>query len=140
MVRVDSSRFPLLIVEWRGAITDQELSDFFASMDALADRAANTRQHYAVLSDGEASFSAVQRHRIAAWIAGFPALRKHWDRGNYVVIASAVGRGVLTAIKWVAPALTNVYVFASREEAEQAALQAMAMGEQEAAPRSPARM
>lgn len=125
-MRIDESRFPLILISWSGQVSDAELASFFRAMDALADRAASARQHYAVVSDGDADFGPVQRKLIADWVAAMPAERARWDLGNFVVVASAWARGILTAVRWLTPKLTKVFVFSTRAEALKAAESALA--------------
>lgn len=125
-MRIEADKFPLIIVRWAGPVSERELARFFTTMDGLADRAALAGTHYAVISDGEADFTAMQRKQIADWTAGFPEQRARWDLGNFVVLKSAAARGVLTAIRWLSPKLSKVFVFASFDEAQAAARERIA--------------
>jgi hypothetical protein len=125
-VNIDAEQFPLILVRWSGAVSEHELITFFREMDKLADRAAEARRHYAVVSQGEADFTPTQRKRLADWTAGFPEARAQWDLGNFVVLESAAARGVLTAVRWLSPKLSKVFVYPSLAQARAAAEERLA--------------
>lgn len=120
-MRIETELFPLIVVRWHGSVSEPELNRFFSTMDKLVNRAAEAGTPYAVVSDGEANFSPTQRKQVAAWAASFPERCTRWDRGNYVVVRSAAARGILTAVRWLSPRLSNIFVYASFDEALQAA-------------------
>lgn len=120
-MRIDSRGFPLLIVHWAGRVQDAELTQFFRTMGEFVARAARERQHYAVVSDGDARFGPVQRKLIADWLATFPPELRRWDMGNYVVIEGAAARGAITALKWLTPKLDNLSVYPNLDAALAAA-------------------
>jgi hypothetical protein len=125
-VRIDSSKFPLLVVQWEGGVQDGNLKQFFHAMNELVARAARERQHYAVVSDGDAAFGPVQRKLIADWLAATPTAYREWDLGSYVVIHSAAARGAVTALKWLTPRLDNLNVYPTLEAATAAAREVLA--------------
>jgi len=120
-VELDTSHFPLIVLRWTGSVSDEELEDLIQRCNALADRAASEQRHYAVVSIGDAHFGPKQRKRVATWMNEHPEHRARWDLGNHVVVHGSVARGALTAVKWLAPRLSKVFMHPDERTAVAAA-------------------
>ncbi|HEX5659299.1 MAG TPA: hypothetical protein VFX59_19025 [Polyangiales bacterium] len=125
-MRLDPSRFPLIVVRWDGPVTDEVLETFIRDCNALADRAVSERCHYVIVSIGDSDFGPKQRKRMAAWMDAHPDYRARWDLGNHIVVHGAAARGALTAIKWLSPRLSKVFMHPDEAAALKAAQASLA--------------
>jgi ferric-dicitrate binding protein FerR (iron transport regulator) len=128
-VELDASRFPLILVHWNGHVSDEMLERFIRDCEALAERAVGEQRHYAVVSIGDSDFGPKQRKRLADWMDAMPDHRQRWDLGNHIVVHGAVARGALTAIKWLTPRLSKVFMHPDEPTAIAAALQSLAQAD-----------
>jgi hypothetical protein len=109
-VKLDASRFPLIVVHWSGPESDEVLEGFIRDCSALAERAVAEQRHYVIVSIGDSDFGPKQRKRLADWAETAPESRARWDLGNHIVVHGAAARGALTAIKWLTPRLSKLYM------------------------------
>lgn len=112
---VDRSRWPIVRVRLPPVATDEEVQHY---LDELAELRAR-REPYAlvVIADESRGFSAKQRQMQADYIASGMDLSRRYLRGFAFVAASAMQRGMLTAIFWLRPPEWPHRVFRSVEEA-----------------------
>lgn len=120
-IRMDASRFPMLVVEFHGKATNEQFVEYLAAMDRHLDRCDAEGCHNVLVVDTLAATSPVsapQRKLQAEWMAKNFMRSKARMRGMAFVIDSMVVRGVLTAILWLQTMPCEYAVFGSREEAE----------------------
>jgi hypothetical protein len=114
--RIDDSRQPLVLVTFDGALTEPEFDDYLERMSRLLER---RMKNVTVLDARKAtSPTATQRAKQAAWLKTNRALLQEYSCGSVFVIESALVRGGLTAILWVAPMPVAHAVVATLEEGE----------------------
>jgi hypothetical protein len=116
-VEIDESRFPLVIVSFRGAVRDEVFRDYLERMTALVTRG---EKNVVIMDAREAGRTPpIQRKMQAEWL---DANRRELSRnslGTAFVITSAFVRGVLTAIFWLTSmpsAHTVVKTYAEAED------------------------
>jgi hypothetical protein len=122
---VDDTRFPLVIVTWpMGHAKDADV------VQTLAELASFYGRHHAVLHDGVrvASISAVQRKIIANHTLVHEDEIRRWVTAAAAVAPSALTRGIVSMIQWLAPSPCPFRAFAKRLEAEEWLLQALRRG------------
>lgn len=100
-ITIDESRFPLVMVKYRGAVTDAEFDSYLSTITAFIERG---RRFGAVLDTRHASAaSATQRRRQAMWLREHQAELPALCLGCAFVVTSPIMRGALTAIFWIQP-------------------------------------
>jgi hypothetical protein len=122
---VDDSRFPLLVMSWPvGVITDADISQ------ALTELAAFYGRHHAVLHDGVrvGGVGAPQRRLIAQHTLAHEEEIRRWVTASAAVAPSALTRGIVGMIQWLAPSPCPFRAFAKRVDAEEWLLQALRRG------------
>ncbi len=105
---------------FKGGLDDAEFEDAHAKwLSFVQDADAGGRQ-VELLVDGTHSegLTAGQRRYSAAFTKEHEALLRRVCRGQAVVIVSAIQRGVMTAIFWLAPSPVPIKAFGTRAEAE----------------------
>jgi hypothetical protein len=118
---VDESRFPLVRVTFDGPVADYAFDQYLETLSrVLARRAKN-----AIVFDARraAAPSAKERAKQAAWLRSHRDLIERYSCGSAFVIASALVRGGLTAILWLAPIPGAHTVVATPGQAEAWALE-----------------
>jgi hypothetical protein len=119
-VRIDDSRFPVVVVTFPGSYSDPEFEDYLERMTRLLER---KKKNVTILDARQASTTtAKQRAKQATWIKAHDALLKEFSCGSAFVIESALVRGALTAILWLQPMPVQHAVVPTMEAAEQWAL------------------
>lgn len=114
--KIDESRWPLVVVDWVGEVTFEEIDHHFDGMRALVER----REPFVVVVDMKAVEGQTARHRQH----GGQRLRELGDLASGVVIAAAhvvrsrLVRGALTAVYWIASPPFPTKVFTDRTDAE----------------------
>ena len=97
----DRSQFPLVIDVMSGESHDEDIARYIAAHKELLDR----KQIYAAVLDARAGkmMSAPHRKQIADWLKSDKARLEQFHASLAFVAASAILRGILTAVYWVAP-------------------------------------
>jgi hypothetical protein len=97
---IDESRWPLVVVRWRGAISDAELDFMLSRMDAWLERA----ERFGLLLDsrGAAGLSPEQRNHLIAHMKSRAALTARYLL-QAMVIDSLVQRTLFFAINLAFP-------------------------------------
>jgi hypothetical protein len=114
--RIDESRHPLVLVTFDGALSEPEFDDYLRSMSRFIDRRT---KNVTILDARKAkSPTATQRAKQAAWLKTNRVALQEYSCGSVFVIDSALVRGGLTAILWIAPMPVAHAVVATLEEAE----------------------
>jgi hypothetical protein len=115
-ITVDESRFPLVVVTFDGSVADHAFDRYLESLSRVLQR----REKNVIVFDARraAGPPAMQRSKQAAWLKSHRAMIAAYSCGSVFVIASAVIRGGLTAILWIAPIPGNHTVVATLAEAE----------------------
>jgi hypothetical protein len=100
-----------------GPKTEPALRDLFRRMSEIAERAVRNRTVHVVVAVGDEHFTAAERKLIAQCMA--QASREEAERvvGAFAVIESTFARGVLTALRWLAPNVIPVIAAATTDEA-----------------------
>lgn len=122
---VDDTRFPLLIVSWPvGNASDDDV------VQAMRDLSSFYGRPHAVLHDGVrvSGITAAQRRIIAHNTLVHEAEIRRWVTAAAAVAPSALTRGIVGMIQWVAPSPCPFRAFAKRPEAEEWLLQALRRG------------
>lgn len=115
-LHVDTSRFPIVVMTVSGRVTSSDLEHMMVRYDALL--AKGERYFNVVIQEaGADGFDAVQRKLIADWQRAQEARVKKVNVGSAIVLTSAMMRGALTALQWLAPPPTPQRSFSTREEA-----------------------
>ncbi len=120
-IRIDESRFPLIVVTFVGSQDEADFSAYLEWMTALAKRRVKAVTVFDATKAGPTS--ATQRARQGAWIKTNRALIQQFSCGSAFVVSSAIVRGALTAILWIAPVPGPHTIVATFEEAERWALE-----------------
>lgn len=121
MIKLTAELYPFILVSYQGkSCTDDEIRAMFDRMNELSRRAITDKTHYVIISLGGTSLNAANRKLIAELVNECP--KEYFDRtiGSFVIVPSAVLRGMMTALRWVAPALATVESVSSLEEAVEA--------------------
>ncbi|APR87806.1 hypothetical protein A7982_13155 [Minicystis rosea] len=126
MIIVNQDYYPFVLQSY--PLSSNTESDYRAMMDAMAkvaQRAIERDTYHVVLTLGGAEMSAAERKYVASLLETWP---KHYmDRtvGSFVVVPNAIVRGVITALRWMAPKLVNVETVATIDDAVLAGKQAL---------------
>lgn len=124
-VSVDASTWPLVVVTFRGAPSDDDLLDMFSEYERCYARA----EPFHVINDGLGILSApnaAQRKLIADRAREHVPMSRQWVVGSATVVANPVMRGVVTALNWLtAPAYKHT-ICATLPEAVRVAVAALA--------------
>lgn len=103
-----------------GATTDADMAASHERWLEVLERADATGGRFVLLADGTASggMTAAQRRISAEFTAQHASLIARVCAAQAVVIVSAIQRGVLSAIVWLAPPPAPLRAFATRDAAE----------------------
>jgi hypothetical protein len=125
-IELETRWFPLILQRWPADITDPDLDEFFRALDEIARRAQRQQLHYAVVVWGRSTdLDASRRRRIARWVRAQPPELRARNVGSFLVLASAMQRGAVTALRWILPELQDVHAFSTIGDAVKAALSAL---------------
>ncbi len=127
-IELDDTAFPLLLVRFGPAWTQQEFDDYLDWYLARLRR----RQRLAIVFDATQARapSAVERRQQADFLRAHEALLRLHCAGAAFVISSAVIRGALTAIFWIQPPVYEYTVVSAVAEGTAWARQRLAARQQ----------
>jgi hypothetical protein len=128
---LDDSAWPVVYARFRGVATTEGYDEYAHWLERQIERATHEKGKIVSINDtiGAIQVSSEVRRHIASWLerhnaAGASAV----TAGSFVVINSAVVRGVMTALSWVAKdRMGGVVSVSSVEEAWDGALAALAV-------------
>ncbi|HEX3771641.1 MAG TPA: hypothetical protein VHV30_12275 [Polyangiaceae bacterium] len=117
---VDDSRFPLVRVTFDGAVADHVFDAYLHALSRVLSRRAKNVIVFDALRAPPPT--AKERAKQAAWLKQHRDVIERFSCGSAFVIKSAIVRGGLTAILWIAPIPGAHTVVATVAEAEAWAL------------------
>jgi hypothetical protein len=120
-IRIDESRFPLIVVTFVGSQDEAEFSAYLEGMTAFAERRLRAVTVFDATRAGPTP--ATQRARQGAWLKKYRSIIQEYSCGSVFVIRSPLVRGALTAILWIAPIPGAHTVVGTLEEAERWAVE-----------------
>jgi hypothetical protein len=122
MILVEAKFYPFLLMSVRGrGHSEAEYRAMFDATDAVGRTALREGTRYVCISVSSGTMSAAERKYVANRIAASPKELKDVSLATFVIVESQAFRGVLTALRWLAPALVNVDPVASVDAAMSAA-------------------
>src|SRR5262249_39297017 len=100
-----------------GPKTEPAILSLFGRMSEIGERAVRGGTVHVVVAVGDEHFTAAERKLIAECMS--KASRAEAERvvGAFAVIESTVARGVLTALRWLAPSVIPVVAARTTDEA-----------------------
>jgi hypothetical protein len=117
-ILLDLDSYPFILQGFpRGRKTEAELGALFDQMAIVGRRAVESRALHVVVALGDENFTAAERRIIANRMARAPADEAARVVGAFAVIDSTLARGVLTALRWLAPRVIPVVAAATPETA-----------------------
>lgn len=117
-ILLDLDSYPFILQGFpRGPKTEAEIAALFDEMAVVGRRAVETGALHVVIALGDESFTAAERRIIANRMARAPADQAARVIGAFAVIESTLARGVLTALRWLAPRVIPVVAAATPDEA-----------------------
>lgn len=110
----DDSRFPLVTVTFEGASTDGDWDRLLSSLERTTHQAFSSGRRVVFVFDTRRGhvISASQRRRMGTWMLENDASSRATVAAFAFVIPSAIIRGTLTAILWIAPMPAPHRIFA----------------------------
>ena len=119
MITMTTEFYPFVLTSYPAAHdnSDADFRDMFARTADIARQAIREQSFYVAIAWGAGSMTAAQRKLIAQLLQDFP--QEYMDRvwGSYVIAPAALTRGVMTALRWIAPKLVMVEMAASIDAA-----------------------
>jgi hypothetical protein len=118
-VEVDSASWPIVLVRPRGELSELQYQQMFRAIEALWAR----KEKFLTITDTRRSGagSARQRQLIGDWMKTHEEQSNLYSMGSIIIVSSAVVRGAMTAINWIAqPKVPSHFVSSPREAAEHA--------------------
>ena len=117
-IPLDLESYPFILQGFpRRRKTKEEIDALFAEMAIVGRRAVETHALHVVVAVGDEDFNAAERRIIADHMAQAPAAEAACVVGAFAVIESTFARGVLTALKWLAPSVIPVVAAPTPETA-----------------------
>lgn len=118
---IDESRWPLVIVTFHGAATDEEYEVYLKDRTTLLLR----REMHAVLLDASACgpMPPSQRKLQAEWQRQQADLGREYTLGTAFLFTSPMVRGILTAVLWLQPLSYPHHVASTWLDAERWAIE-----------------
>ncbi len=114
-IDVDISAWPVVLITPRGEASDAQYMEMFRTIEDLWRR----KEKFLAITDTRFTSvgSARQRQLIGDWMKKHESLTNQYSLGSIIILSSAIVRGALTAINWIAqPRTPSIYV-ATPEEA-----------------------
>ncbi len=111
----DEREWPLVNVRYAAIMTSDEAEEYHRRIGACLAR----REVFAILADARLAEvpSASERMRMASFISQTSDVSSRYVAGMALVVKTAAGRGVLTAVEWLYPPPFPLKAFATSEEA-----------------------
>jgi len=122
MIVLESGFYPYVLISFRGK--DFSEAEFTAHLDASAAvgrKAQEAGTRHAVITLGGADMRASKRKMVAELMEDFPKELMDLPVGSYVVVNSAVVRGIVTVLRWLSPRLSRIEAVESIDDAMVAA-------------------
>lgn len=116
-ITLDDSLFPLVIQRMHGAVSDADLEHMMSWHDRFQTIAPS---RYALIVHAEVAhraLNAVHRKRVAEWQARNVERTRRTTVCTAVILESAVQRGAMTALNWIAPPPTPQKAVSTMREA-----------------------
>jgi hypothetical protein len=115
-IRIDESRYPLVLVTYDGIVSDDQFREHLAQMDRML---TSGREPNVIVVDARKAgvTPPTQRKMQADWQAVNHDAIAERSLGTVFVLDSAPLRGVLTAILWLSPLPNAHAVVATKDEA-----------------------
>jgi hypothetical protein len=101
----------------KGPKTEPALRELFRRMTAIGARAIRDGTVHVVVALGDEHFTAAERRVIADCMAHASKEEAIHVIGAFAVVESGFARGVLTALRWLAPNVIPVVAAATTDEA-----------------------
>jgi hypothetical protein len=108
-VVLDTTHWPIVFATWFGEPTEPLVAKYFKQHDKTLQRARSTEQPFILVTDTFATKqpSAKARKLIADLTAAQPTDATKFTYASYIVIESALIRGVVTALRWILPRMAD---------------------------------
>ena len=100
-----------------GPKTEPALRDLFRRMSEIAQRAVEGGTVHVVVAVGDEHFTAAERKVVAECMSQAPRQEAERVVGAFAVIENPFARGVLTALRWLAPKAIPVVAAGTPDEA-----------------------
>jgi hypothetical protein len=100
-----------------GPKTEPALLDLFRRMSEIAKRAVESGTVHVVVAVGDEHFTAAERKVVAECMSQAPREEAERVVGAFAVIENPFARGVLTALRWLAPNVIPVVAASTTDEA-----------------------
>jgi hypothetical protein len=115
---VDGTRYPLVVIRVRARFEITDLAAVFAEVGQQLARGGGAGLVVDLRGAEAAWFPPTVRRALGDILHRFRREHPNTVRANAIVIRSAIGRGIVTAIWWVSPPTAPSEMFASVVEAE----------------------
>ena len=118
-IEVDISSWPVVVVTPHGEASDAQYMEMFRTIEGLWKR----QEKFLTITDTRFSSvgSARQRQLIGDWMKKHEESTNKYSLGSIIIISSALVRGAMTAINWIAqPRIQSIYVGTPEEAYDQA--------------------
>jgi hypothetical protein len=117
-ISIDEGAYPFVLQgSPRGRKPPDDLRALFVRMAAIAQRAVREGTFHVVVAVGDEDFNAHERKLMATCMAEAAPELAARVVGAFAVVENAFARGVLTALRWLAPGAIPVVAAATPEEA-----------------------
>jgi hypothetical protein len=117
-IPLDLESYPFILQGFpRGRKPGIELHALFDQMEIVGRRAVESGALHVVIAVGDEGFNAAERRIIADRMAQAPPAEAACVVGAFAVIESAIARGILTALKWLAPRAIPIFAAKTPDEA-----------------------
>jgi hypothetical protein len=119
-IEVDESRWPLVVVRFRGTLEDRDMRAYLNKLGQNLQRAERARKKTALLFDAADGVhtTAIQRKAQSEWIDAHAVQASRWCAGYAFALPSTALRGMLQAILWLAPMPAPHIVVKTSDEGE----------------------
>ena len=114
-IQVDTRHWPVVVVSFVGAYSEDQFDAYLAEMDAVVARSGRRVLIYDATECG--LVAASQRRKQADWMKAHAYQTRGNTAGIVFVLPSALLRGVLTAIFWIHPLESPHAIVKELEEA-----------------------
>ncbi len=118
MILVEPKYYPFLLMSVRGSShSESEYRAMFEATEAVGRKALRDKTKHVVISVSGGNMSAGERRFVADRAAATPKELEEVSVHTYVIVESSTYRGVLTALRWLAPSLVKIEPVGSVEAA-----------------------